>query len=305
MKSMLEITNVRRSFGRTKALDGLSLSIPEKSVAAFVGANGAGKTTTFSLVGRFIRPHGGQISVKGLSLKEYFRKGGRIGLLPQDMQFFEDRTIYRQLFLFSQLAGMSAQEARMEVGRVLELTELKDKIHSKPRELSRGMHVRLGIAQALLASPELILLDEPTAGLDPKMIRMFRSVVDSLRGKATLVISSHDLSELEQMCDYVCMIEKGKLVSQGGMQDTLTSSSRVVYQLGASVNMNLLSTKLDPGFELSLSETNQLLVVYDSSTHTIEDVNQLVLAALMGLKVGILSVHPGRSLEEAFLEVTS
>ena len=104
-KFALELVDLRRYYGNTKALDGLSLSIPEKSVTAFVGANGAGKTTTFSVVGQFIKPLSGSIQVFGQSMAEYRKRGGLIGLLPQDMQYFEDRSVERQLTLFARLAG--------------------------------------------------------------------------------------------------------------------------------------------------------------------------------------------------------
>lgn len=303
-QNALELKDLRRRFGRVQALQGLSLKVPMNSVTAFVGANGAGKTTTFSLIGGFIRPHGGTIEVFGLPLRAFRARGGVVGILPQDMQFFEDRPIARQLHLFARLAGFGGRESHSEVERVLNLVKLSDRAEAEPGDLSHGMRVRLGVAQALIGNPPLVLLDEPTAGLDPHMLVDFRETVQQIRGTITLVISSHDLSELEELCDYACMVDKGKLVMQGPMKQLLSGVSSITYTVEKLTrDLSELEAQV-PGID-AISENSQSFVVeFDRSRYKVSDVNRAVLAWLLNHGVEVLEVKQHRSLEQAFLKAT-
>lgn len=300
----LALKDVTKRFGRQTALDGLSMTVPSKSIAAFVGANGAGKTTTFSLIGTFFRPDSGSIFVGGLPLAAYRRGGGIIGILPQDVLFFENRSLERHLLMFSRLAGFPPKAARVEAARVLELTDLSDRANALPSELSHGMKVRFGVAQSLVGSPKLILLDEPTAGLDPKMVASFRSIIENLKGTTTLIISSHDLGQLELMCDYLCIIDHGKLIRQGGMGQLLFKSSQIVYHLGAALPALSLFNTADPEYLFELRAPEVLTVQFNPEKHRVADVNALVLSILLKNDVPILEVESKRTLEEAYLAET-
>ncbi|MBN8547933.1 MAG: ABC transporter ATP-binding protein [Deltaproteobacteria bacterium] len=303
-KPALVLNKVTRRFGKTRALNSLSLSVPERSVTAFVGVNGAGKTTTFSLVGGFIRPHGGSIEVFGLPLKKYRALGGIIGILPQDMQFFEERTIGRQLLLFAQLAGLDGKNARIETHRVLDLVKLFDRENEVAGELSHGMRVRLGVAQALIGNPPLVLLDEPTAGLDPRMIVEFRESIEAIRGKTTVVISSHNLSELQELCDHVCMIDHGALLMEGPMSQMLSGASRVVYVVDAiKRDLRDLEEQL-PAADVVGEDAHTISVEFDLKRYKIADVNRVVLAWILNGGMDVIEVKPQRSLEQAFLSAT-
>jgi ABC-2 type transport system ATP-binding protein len=302
----LELVNLSKNFGRVKAVDGLSLRVPDKSVTAFVGANGAGKTTTFSLIGQFIKPSAGHISVFGKDISEYRFTGGAIGLLPQDMQYFEDRSVARQLELFARLGGMDPSDAKIEVGRVLQLTKLLEKADAKAGELSHGMRVRLGVAQALIGNPPLVLLDEPTAGLDPRMQAEFRQVVEAVRGRTTLLISSHNLTELQELCDYCCMVDKGRLVKQGPMSEMLASGSITLRILATKLPENLEALKeLLPGIEMRLETDSALLLRLPRGQTEVAGINAKLLPWLLGKGVGVLEVRELKSLETTFLEATS
>jgi ABC-type multidrug transport system ATPase subunit len=300
----LVLKDLSRRFGKMRAIDKLSLVVPQYSVTAFVGANGAGKTTTFSLVGQFIRPHGGSIEVFGYPISKYRSLGGIIGILPQDMQYFEDRTIFRQLHLFARLAGLSGVGADEEVERVLEVVKLSDRMHEVAGDLSHGMRVRLGVAQALIGNPPLILLDEPTAGLDPRMLVDFRQSIEAIRAKTTIVISSHDLSELEELCDHVCMIDHGKLVMQGPMAQMLSGVSSIVYKIEAITrDPKELEEKL-VSVDIVLEDKQTMVVEFDKSRHKVSDINRVVLAWLLNHQMEVLEVKQHRSLEQTFLEAT-
>lgn len=300
----LALKSLSRSFGKTRALNKLSLTVPEFSVTAFVGANGAGKTTTFSLVGQFIRPHGGSIEVFGYPLSKYRAHGGLIGILPQDMQYFEDRSIRRQLRLFAALAGLAGAEADEEVERVLAIVKLSERADDMAGELSHGMRVRLGVAQALIGNPPLILLDEPTAGLDPRMIVDFRESVDAVRGKTTLVISSHHLSELQEMCDHVCMIDHGQLLMEGPMSQMLSGVSCVAFIVESIKRDPRELEKQLPAVDIVVEDKQTILIEFDQSRYKMVDINRTVLAWLLNNGMDVVEVKPKRSLEQAFLSAT-
>ena len=300
----LQIDDLKRNFGRVKALDGLSLSVPEFSVAALVGANGAGKTTTYSIIGQFIRAHGGSIKVFGYELSKFRRMGGIIGVMPQDMQFFEERSVGRQLYLFAKLAGLSNQHAEEEVYRVLDLVKLNDRVADLAGDLSHGMRVRLGVAQALIGNPPLVLLDEPTAGLDPRMIIEFRACVEAVRGKTTLVISSHDLSELQELCDYVCIIDHGKVVKQGPMSQMLGGVSALIFKVAEVKRDPRELEKELPAVDIIMEDSGTIVAEFDRSRYKVADINRVVLAWLLKNGMEVLEVKQDRSLEQAYLEAT-
>lgn len=306
MQSALEFIDVKRSFGRVAAVNGLNFSIPDGAVAAFVGANGAGKTTTFSLIGQFLKLDSGSIRVFGTTLAEYRQRGGAIGLLPQDMQYFEERSVGRQLDLFARLGGLTAIESEVEVERVLRLTKLLDKQSAKAGELSHGMRVRLGVAQALIGKPKLILLDEPTAGLDPRMQAEFRNVVETVRGQTTLVISSHNLIELQELCDYCCMIDKGQLIKQGPMQQILnTGSARLRISLGTNDLELSALRQMMPLVSFDMADTGFLSIQFNHANFSVAEVNRQVLGWLLHHNVPVLEVREQKSLEDTFLDATA
>jgi len=305
VEAALRVTDLKKRFGKRDALRGLTFSIPKLSIAAFVGSNGAGKTTTFSLVGGFFRPQAGEIEIDGVPLREFRARGGVVGVLPQDVLFFENRSIERHLILFARLAGLKGKAVAGEVSRVLKLVELEDRACDMVSTLSHGMRVRLGVAQALVGDPPLVLLDEPTQGLDPKMVMAFRSCIDSLRGKTTVVISSHDLSQLQLMCDYVVMVDHGQVVREGSIKALLAQSSRITFRLDeGELDLGELERHF-PEFNFTRPESRMLFVQFNPGEFQIPEVNSRVLFWLFRHKVGVLGVESQRSLEQSYLEATA
>jgi len=305
MSAAIEAEGLRQTFkGDVKALNGVGFSVEQGTVLGFVGANGAGKTTTFSIIGQFIKAHGGSIEIDGAPIGEFRRYGGVIGLLPQDVQFFETRTVARQLLLFARLAGLQGAAARGEVERVLSLVKLGDRADSNPENLSRGMKVRLGVAQALIGNPPLVLLDEPTAGLDPVMQQNFRENIEAIRGQTTVVISSHDLRELQALCDYVCIIEAGRLVRQGPLGGILGEVSKVTVQIAALGNKAAGIVTALPDFQITIGE-GLLTARFDPNRFSVAEVNRRVLSVLLSHSIDILAIESQKTLEESYLETVT
>ncbi len=219
--SLIKCEQLSKSYGSKQALDNVSIELKSGSPIALVGPNGAGKTTLFSLLCGYLLPSSGSVTIMG---EKPGSQGllGKVSSLPQDATLDPNLNLISQFILFGTLQGLSAKAARDEGQRVLTLVGLGDVIEQKPQSLSHGMSKRASIAQALIGSPQLVLLDEPTAGLDPANAKVVRDLVKSLSANITFVISSHNLDELEKLCDQVIYLDKGKLGREVSIQDNLT-----------------------------------------------------------------------------------
>lgn len=208
--SLIQCQGLSQLYGSKKALNDVNFSLEAGAPIALVGPNGAGKTTLFSLLCGYLSPSAGTITLLGEAPNSP-KLLGKIAALPQDAVLDPNLTIASQLSFFARLQGMGVEQARQEAIRVLTLVDLADVAEQKPPSLSHGMSKRVSIAQALIGSPELVLLDEPTAGLDPANAKKVRELVRALSPTTTFMISSHNLDELEKLCDQVLYLDKGQL----------------------------------------------------------------------------------------------
>jgi ABC-type multidrug transport system ATPase subunit len=223
----LSLTGVVRRFGRAVALDDLSFTVPRGSLCALVGENGAGKTTTLSILAGFLAPDAGTVDVLGLGPFHVATHRGRVGILPQDAELPGASTPRELLRAWAGLQGLSRRAAAESAEECLRTVQLVDRADDRMSTLSHGMRRRLTVGSALVGDPELILLDEPTAGLDPAQARHLRQALATRRGRATVLISSHNLPELESLCDHVVIIERGRCLRADGM-DAVTGRDREV-----------------------------------------------------------------------------
>lgn len=229
---VLETRELSKNFGSTRALDGLSFGVPRGSIFGFLGPNGAGKTTTFSILCGFVRASGGAAWVLGEPVGRVRSLGARLSALPQDARFVPSRSVGDSLRYLAELGGLPRHRIVDEVERVLSVVGLKDADRVRGRALSHGMAKRFGLAQAFLGQPELVLLDEPTEGLDPRNAEQVRRVIRELASSATVVVSSHNLAEVQDLCDRAAIISSGKLVTIGSMEELTATDEQVVITLG-------------------------------------------------------------------------
>lgn len=224
MTAAITFADVARSYGSHRVLDAVSFAVPTGSIFGLLGPNGAGKTTLMSILAGYIRIGSGSITVLGLDHRDP-RLLGRFGILPQDAAFQSDLSILDQFTYLAQLGGATPAAARTEVLRVLRRVGLEDWLGRRSTELSHGMYKRLGVAQAFLNDPELVLLDEPTAGLDPANAKAVRALIRECAGsrQRTVVVSSHDMVEMQELCSHVAILRQGKLVSCGPVPELLAS----------------------------------------------------------------------------------
>ena len=217
--NIITTQGLSKHYGSVKALDSLDLSLESGEPIALIGPNGAGKTTLLSLLCGFIRPSAGTAQVLGHNVGSK-ALSGKLSALPQDAHLDPRFSIQRQLTLFAKLQGLAGADAKKEVHRVLDAVQLAESGVKKPGELSHGMRKRVSLAQALIGKPDLILLDEPTAGIDPPNVKIIRDLVRNESKNATFVISSHNLDELEKLCGSVVYLSAGKLVESGPLDAT-------------------------------------------------------------------------------------
>nr|WP_283165609.1 ABC transporter ATP-binding protein [Shewanella litorisediminis] len=210
-----------KRYGSKIALDAVSLQVEAGAPVALVGPNGAGKTTLMSLMCGYIQPDGGSLEILGHPPGSR-QLLGKVCALPQDALLDPNFSVGEQLTFFASLQGFSGKEARREAERVLELVQLREATPHKPTALSHGMGKRVAIAQALIGTPQLVLLDEPTAGLDPANARAVRELIAHTSEQTTFLISSHNLEELERLCDTVLYLDKGKLSQSLSMKSQTT-----------------------------------------------------------------------------------
>ena len=208
---LVRCTGLAKRYGRATALAGLDLTLRAGPPIALVGPNGAGKTTLLSLLAGFVRPSGGRVEVLGR------RPGGaalagRLAALPQDAALDPRLAIDHQLRVLAELQGLGRRAARAEAARALDAVGLGDAARRPPAALSHGMRKRVALAQTLLGEPTLVLLDEPTAGIDPENTRAIRGLIARRSTRTTFVVSSHNLDELERLCGSVVQLEGGRLV---------------------------------------------------------------------------------------------
>jgi ABC-type multidrug transport system ATPase subunit len=303
----LELQNVVKFYGRHQALAGLDLQVPAGSIFGLVGSNGAGKTTAMAVTIGLLSASSGSVNLLGNGPFNPATHVGRVSLLPQDSRLPLHSRVEELLFFYGQLQDLAEGPLKESVDNVLDWVHLQDRRRSPVRTLSHGMMRRLTIAQAFLGHPELVLLDEPMSGLDPREALRVRHMLMRRRGMQTIIISSHNLHELETLCDRVAFIEHGKLVRQDSIDNIVKRGHRASYLLkqGSNIPVDELRAAL-PDASIEVSDNNTKLVVkFLGDPENISAINTRVLGILLRAQVGIVEVRRGSDLESEYLAATS
>ena len=306
MSAALEVTRLSKTFGHSVALREVSFSIPEGSLYGLVGPNGAGKTTLLSLVAGFLLPDSGTISILGRDARTDLPElRGRFSMLVQDAMLPRNRKIRETLVYLARLGGLSKVEALQDVDRVLALCGLTDQASKRFRELSHGMTKRLHVAQAFLGQPELIFLDEPTSGLDPENASQIRKIIVELAGESTVVISSHNLAELEETCTDLVILDEGEVAYAGSMSAFLSGGSLLRWTVDVPVSETLSTALrgLDGVAELELRDPTTLHLTLSAQDGVRRrEIAKAALETLLAHDVIPRTMAEGARLEERFLE---
>lgn len=298
MSALIECHGLNKSYGNKHALKNINFEIQAGQPIALVGPNGAGKSTLFGILSGYMAATSGDAMILGHNVGSP-ELIGRIGALPQDALFDPNLTIMQQLSFLARLQGFEKAASIKEATRVLELMQLADIAKEKITALSHGMKKRVAIAQALMGSPDLVLLDEPTAGLDPANARNIRQQVMALSGETTFVISSHNLDELERLCDQVLLLEQGELKTQKmiGLQEAEQDISYLTLRLQAK-NSSIESEikQLKSVSQINSKQNDEFVICYDHHANTILD--QQLLQLLAQHKIPYRQISHGQSLED-------
>jgi len=300
MSVILQVNHLSKQFNHLKAVDDLSLTVNEGDVYGFLGQNGAGKSTTIRMMLTLIAPTAGSIDILGKNVYEHRNEVLRqVGAVIERPDLYKYLSAYDNLAIFAKLSGLKV--TKKLILDQLEKVGLHTRAQSKVKTYSQGMKQRLGIAIALVHDPKLIILDEPTNGLDPQGIADMRNLIISLSkdfGK-TVIVSSHLLSEIEQMANRMIIIHKGRKITEGDVKQMMDPAKTIV-----DIETN------DDTYSLSLIETSpykQLLIANDGGIRMQMDKNNIpdMIHWMTHAGVQILSVQPRHSLEDYFLSLTN
>jgi len=304
----LSIHGVSKSFGRVQALRDISFEVPRNLIFGVLGPNGAGKTTLFSVLAGFITHDEGSFTVLGHSSPEEIK--GRVGILPQDALFQANVPIIYQLRFFLRLQGWSDLDAEGEIRRVMEIVGLDSVLYREAATLSHGMYKRLALAQAFLGSPELVILDEPTSGLDWKSAKRIRGTIRELKEDATVLISSHNMTEMKELCDSVAVLESGRLKAVGPVEEVTGGSYVITVELNRPLTgeeIRECAAAVPAGNLAKTGETEYKLVLGSTGGRTGEESERAVAElqkTLINLGLIIKGIREENMLEELYLSLT-
>lgn len=299
MTFALETKGLVKRYGKHPALNGLDLKIPTGCILGLVGSNGAGKTSLMSIAAGLVNKTSGEVSVLGEGDFSTTKHSGRVTISPQDSGLPYYARVGEILTFYARAQGMNKKEAARSLDQVLEWVNLSDRRNSTVRSLSHGMFRRLTVAQAFLGKPELIMLDEPMSGLDPKEVANMREVIRDCRGKQTIIVSSHILSEVEHICDEIAFVEKGQTVRQDKLERILRSDQHLRYTLGAKPALDSIEA-LAGLTAVWNEEVNMLDLEFDASTSP-DAINAQVLPLLLEQQCPVFEIRRGSDLEREYL----
>ncbi|MCK9619119.1 MAG: ABC transporter ATP-binding protein [Methylobacter sp.] len=299
MKSpIIQCQQLSHAYVGKVALSNVTFELDAGEPVGLVGPNGAGKTTLLNILSGFLRPTSGQVRLFGHS-PGAVPLNGKVSALPQDARLDPSFTVTEQLVFYARLQGMARQQAMLEAGRVLDAFALKEVAHEKPPVLSHGMAKRVAIAQALIGLPALVLLDEPTAGLDPVNVRTVRAVIAELTSTTTFIISSHDLAELDRLCQQVLLLENGRLQIETIREDEQPAASRfITLQMEPCPALDLMASlkALDGVVQVTNPQKNEFIVEYNPGVQL--NMDQLLMQVIHSHHWHYRQLSHGKTLEE-------
>jgi ABC-2 type transport system ATP-binding protein len=308
---VIEVQHLTKRYGPFTAVDDVSFKVERGEILGFLGPNGAGKTTTMRILTGYMPPSEGRAVVAGYDvLDQPVEAKRRTGYLPETPPLYVDMTVRDYLSFCARIKGVPRADRKARVGTVMEKTRIADMANRHCGKLSKGYRQRVGLAQALLHNPDVLILDEPTAGLDPKQIIETRKLIKELAGDHTIVLSTHILPEVSQTCQRVVIINKGHVVAVD-TPDNLTArlrGSEALYiqvdAMGADAAVALAAV---PGVRrVAVSESRGDAAGFEVDSETGRDVRRELAAAVVSRGWGLLELRPMRmSLEEVFLHLTT
>jgi ABC-2 type transport system ATP-binding protein len=309
---MIELKNVTKRFGSKTAVDSISFEVKKGEIIGFLGPNAAGKTTTMRMITGFFPPTQGEIIVAGIDmLKEPLKAKEKIGYMPENVPLYKEMDVHSYLKFIAEVKGVAREKVEGKIQKAMDETGLAEVSRSIIAKLSKGYKQRVGLAQAILNDPEVLVLDEPTVGLDPKQIREIRELIKNMRGERTIILSTHILPEVAMTCDRVIVINQGKIVAQDEVKNLTDSSSKAVsiyLEVDAPAAQVIQELKKIDGVAEVSSESalGEGVNGFTINTDGARDVRRDVVARIMKNNWGLLEFRRLQvSLEDVFLKLVT
>lgn len=303
---MLEIKNLEKSYGRFKALNGLTMEINRGEIFGFVGPNGAGKTTTMKIISGLLHPDSGEVILDGVdAIKNNKLLKDKIGYMPDFFGVYDNLTAIEYLEFYASIYGILGEKGRKLGYDLLELVNLGDKSDSNVNGLSRGMKQRLCLARCLVHNPDLLILDEPASGMDPRARFEMKNILKNLKdmGK-TILISSHILPELAELCTNIGIVEKGRVIVQGTVEEIMINmnhSRPIKVRVLTKAEEALRVLGEIPGLDKPILNEKELVFGFSGT----EAESHNILRTLIEKKIDVVSFTQGSgNLEEVFMRIT-
>jgi ABC-2 type transport system ATP-binding protein len=308
---MIEVDRLTKHYGPVAAIQDVSFSVEKGAIVGFLGPNGAGKTTTMRILACFMPASGGTARVAGFDVFEQsLEVRQRIGYLPENVPLYGDLPVESYLAFVADVKGLSRADRRRRVGEVMERCRIADVRDRLIGRLSKGYRQRVGLAQALVADPDVLILDEPTIGLDPKQIIEIRALIKSLAGEHTVILSTHILPEVSMVCGGVIIINRGRIVASGSLDrlmDELSPVTRLQVQVEGPPELVRASLRALPG----VSRVDPRGVTDGVGTFVVEadrarDMRRDLVRLVTEQHWGLLELRSlGLSLEDLFIRVVA
>lgn len=310
---MIEANQLSRSYGDFKAVDSVSFTIPRGAIVGLLGHNGAGKTTIMKMITGYLEPSSGTVSVDGIDVaKDRLVAQAKIGYLPESGPLYPEMSVLEYLEFVASLRSLNDNAKREAINLAVKNTHLEEKATSPIRTLSRGYKQRVGVAQAILHQPELLILDEPTNGLDPSQIHDMRRLIKSLSATSTVIISTHILQEVHAICDRVLILSRGKLVLDSEL-NKLSSDNQLLIESNSDFKniQNILAELKEVKSLESLTNTVGRANVTKVNLNSVKtddevmNISSLIAKKLVSQGIELYSLkREARNLEAIFQEVS-
>ena len=306
---MIEVKNLVKKYGDHTAVDHLSFTVEKGQIYGFLGPNGAGKSTTMNIMTGYLGATDGEVLINGHDiLKEPEAAKKSIGYLPELPPLYMDMTVMEYLKFSAELKKIKKEDREAEIEKALKLVKLADVQDRLIKNLSKGYKQRVGLAQAILGFPEIIILDEPTVGLDPKQIIEIRELIRELAKEHTVILSSHILAEIREVCDYIMIISKGKLVASDTpehLEELMNGSDTIHIETRAEEEtVREILSGLEDIEDVTYIQENEILKA-EVKTKERKDIREVIFSAFAEAQCPLLTLQKTTvSLEEVFLELT-
>lgn len=299
----IEVSHVVKQYGQQKAVDDLSFSVKKNEIVGFLGPNGAGKSTTLKIATGYVTPTSGTVKIAGIDVSQNpLEIKKRIGYLPEHNPLYLDMFVHEYLHFSGKFYGIKGSELKEKTFKVIDMCQLGVEQNKKIGQLSKGFRQRVGLAQALLHEPEVLILDEPTTGLDPNQLVEVRELIKTISTERTVLFSTHIMQEVQAICDRVIIINNGKMVADDSLSQILEGSAKQVLEIEFTTVIDEAKLHDFKGIKKVLKKSNN---VYEIELEFLEDARPEMMKYITNLGLPLIGIKQQETtMEQVFKSLT-